>query len=187
MRNQEIEVIQIKTGTKGVQRLAIIADEFGKLLDQYQGQIEGVAIEGYAFGAKGAVFNLGELGGVLRLEVYKRGLPLIEVPPTTLKKHITGKGTSAKQVMIKDLYKNFDIDTNDDNDADAISLAIVAQEFYETEYHAIKAYRTDLHKNCALIVGQHPNFMDVDKYFEGHEDLTVAQYEKTVRKKKKWT
>lgn len=181
---QTLELKQIKPLYMGVPRITEIYDIFDEFLKENGSRLTGAAIEGYAYSAKGAVFNLGELGGVLRLALSKHGIPTIEVPPTFLKKTITGKGNSPKNVMIKELYKKYDVDVNDDNDGDAIALAIVAKHFFDEELHCVKAYRTDIQKNTSQIIGKHPKPMDVHKYFEGHEDMTVAVYEKTIRKKK---
>lgn len=59
-----------------------------------------IAIEGYAMGAKGLVFHIGENTGQLKYAVYKLGLPFIVPPPTVIKKFATGKGNAKKEVMI---------------------------------------------------------------------------------------
>ena len=48
------------------------------------------------------------------------------IPPTSLKKFVTGKGNSKKSLMIKNVYKKFGYDTEDDNLADAYGLAMMA-------------------------------------------------------------
>jgi crossover junction endodeoxyribonuclease RuvC len=182
-KEQKIEVYQIRTGTNGIARLHLIQGQFRQLLEGEKPG--GVAIEGYAFGANGRVFGLGELGGLLRLETYQKGYRMIEVPPTTLKKHLTGQGNVQKQVMIKELFKKYDIDTNDDNDCDAIALAIYAREFYETQMHFIATYREEIHKKATMIVGDHPNVLDHTQYGrEMPDNLTVAQFEKLRRAKR---
>jgi Holliday junction resolvasome RuvABC endonuclease subunit len=169
----------------GVSRLSEIYSTFSAILEANRGQIDGAAIEGYAFAAKGAKFNLGEVGGVLRLALYDRSIPSIEVPPTYLKKFFTGKGNAQKNVMMKEAYKNYGIDINDDNDCDAFGLGLVAQSFFETELHAIKSYRADVHKNCRQVIGEHPKPLNVKEYFSGMPNVTVAQYEKMRKAAKK--
>jgi Holliday junction resolvasome RuvABC endonuclease subunit len=51
--------------------------------------------------------------------------PLV-VPPMTLKKYATGKGTSKKQEMLLQIYKRWGVEFNDDNAADAYALARLA-------------------------------------------------------------
>lgn len=56
-------------------------------------------IEGYAFGARGQVFNIGENTGVLKNKMWNEGIPL-EIPgPTMVKKFATGKGNAKKPDM----------------------------------------------------------------------------------------
>lgn len=42
--------------------------------------------------------------------------------PSQLKKFVTGKGNVDKNVVMKAVYKRFQIDTDDDNTADAVVL-----------------------------------------------------------------
>lgn len=72
--------------------------------------------------------QLVELGAAIRHELYKKGIPFITVMPQMLKKYATGNGNSKKNVVIKELYKNYNIDTNDDNEADACFLALLCRD-----------------------------------------------------------
>jgi Holliday junction resolvasome RuvABC endonuclease subunit len=82
-----------------------------------------VFIEGYAFAAKGrGVISLGELGGVIRLHITDNGGKFFEIPPSSLKKFIMGKGTGDKAVMLKDLYKRYGHDINQNDEGDAVCL-----------------------------------------------------------------
>jgi hypothetical protein len=68
----------IKPKLKGVERLWQIEKEVFK----HTHHADLVVIEGYSFGSKGrAIFNIGELGGVIRLMLYKGNHNFIEVPP----------------------------------------------------------------------------------------------------------
>ena len=82
-----------------------------------------VIIEGYSFAGK---FNNAlqyELGACIRMRLYTDGVPFIEVPPTSLKKFVTGKGNVKKDLMLLNVYKRWGYDTEDDNEADAYGLA----------------------------------------------------------------
>jgi crossover junction endodeoxyribonuclease RuvC len=50
----------------------------------------------------------------------------LQIPPMTLKKYATGKGTSKKQEMLMQIYKRWQVEFNDDNAADAYALARLA-------------------------------------------------------------
>lgn len=49
------------------------------------------------------------------------------VPPTTLKKFVTGKGNAEKSLMIREVYKRWGFDAADDNQADAVGLLQVGR------------------------------------------------------------
>jgi Holliday junction resolvasome RuvABC endonuclease subunit len=90
-----------------------------------------VAIEGYAFGTTMA-HMLGELGAIVKLVCYNEldgfegKYPYI-IPPTTLKKYITGKGTGVqKNQILLNVYKKWGVEFNDDNAADSYALAMLA-------------------------------------------------------------
>lgn len=186
---QTVSVFQIHTHTKSVYRLDQIEKRFIEILNSVSEDhlpLAGIAIEGYSFGSQGRLFGLGELGGVLRLAIYRRNVNLIEVPPTTLKKFLAGIGNAKKELMIKELYKKYDVDVNDNNDCDAISLSIAAHDYFETELHPIKQYRIDLHKGASQIVGEHPNPLTIEEYTKDmSNDITVRDYEKLRRSKQK--
>jgi Holliday junction resolvasome RuvABC endonuclease subunit len=60
-----------------------------------------VLIEGYAFAKRSSHAHAqGELGGIVRSELWLRGYRYIEVPPTSLKKFTTGKGNANKNDMV---------------------------------------------------------------------------------------
>lgn len=60
-----------------------------------------VAIEGYAFAKRSSHAHAqGELGGIVRQQLFQRGVPYVEIPPTSLKKFTTGKGNASKTDMV---------------------------------------------------------------------------------------
>jgi len=70
-----------------------------------------LAIEGYAFGAKGQVFNIGENTGILKLKLAEKVANDINViAPSAIKKFATGKGNANKVLM----YEAFIEETEDD-------------------------------------------------------------------------
>jgi crossover junction endodeoxyribonuclease RuvC len=54
--------------------------------------------------------------------LLQRGTDVIEVPPATLKKYVTGKGNATKADMRVAVLKRFDVDLRDDNEIDAFAL-----------------------------------------------------------------
>ena len=58
-----------------------------------------VALEGYAFGAHGRVFQIAENTGILKYKLYRLGIPVTSVPPTEVKKTFCGRGNGDKNAM----------------------------------------------------------------------------------------
>lgn len=116
---------------------------FGSLSCQYQ--IRGVAIEGYAPGAKFNRELLGELGGVVRLAVHDAlhevcPPPLI-VPPSSLKKFATGKGNVPKDNVLLAVYKKWGKEFKSNDLADAYTAARIA---YAVDNGAELAYEREV-------------------------------------------
>jgi len=121
----------------GVERLVNAQRITQCFLDNFN--VRCVAMEGYAFGSQMANM-LGELGGAVKLALHQYGIapeaktPLV-VPPTSLKKYITGKGTGVKknQVLLS-VYKKWGVEFTDDNAADSYGLARLVRNKHDFEY-----------------------------------------------------
>lgn len=98
---------------------------------------EGVfMVEGYAFGAKGQVFDIAEMCGVIKYHINRVWYtdPIFyQVPPTVLKQFVTGKGTAGKELMLKEVYKKYGKDYADNNIADAYGLAMMGWSLDNSE------------------------------------------------------
>ena len=106
---------------RGIKRLEDIRAHLIKSIEPFK--IQDVAMEGYAFGSQMANM-LGELGGMVKLTLLDFNLYPLIVPPTNLKKYVTGKGTGVpKSQMLLHVYKKWNVDITDDNAADSYSLA----------------------------------------------------------------
>lgn len=136
-----------KSPYHGVQRLAdidqFLYDIMTLLLHK---EIVDVAMEGTVLASNSALV-LGELSATVKLFFYqyfdgitnvfpepdqKLRTPL-QIPPMTLKKYASGKGTSKKQEMLLQIYKRYGVEFNDDNAADAYALARLAGQLYIDE------------------------------------------------------
>jgi len=89
--------------------------------------VEHVCLEGYANGAKFGREIAGELGYAVKRTLYLLGMPYNVVPPTSVKKFATGKGTAKKNEMLLAVYKRWGIEFSNDNLADAYTLAEIAK------------------------------------------------------------
>lgn len=66
----------------------------------------------------------GGLLGVLTAWCEEHKIPYVGVPVGTIKKHMTGKGNAPKGVMVACVQEAGYVGVSDDNEADAIALAL---------------------------------------------------------------
>jgi Holliday junction resolvasome RuvABC endonuclease subunit len=117
-----------KSEFRGVQRLADIQNW---LQDQWaifyvEGwTVKDVAMEGTVLASHSAL-ALGELSATVKLALWEKSIIPLQIPPMTLKKYASGKGTAKKQEMLLQIYKRWGVEFNDDNAADAYALARLA-------------------------------------------------------------
>lgn len=114
-------------------RLKHINDIIQQLIDRYRYPNVIVYIEGLSFGAKGnSIMQLAGLHYFLRMNIrYKEEIKYDIIPPTTLKKFITGKGNAKKELMLLEVYKRWGIEFKNNNLADGYSLARMALDNYK--------------------------------------------------------
>lgn len=140
------KTIVYKSPYKGVQRLSDIQQvmyEFFRDLSDEGFSVTDIAMEGTVLASQSALV-LGELSATVKLELYNHfeGImnyfpeppqhlrtPLL-IPPMTLKKYATGKGTAKKQEMLMQIFKRWGVEFNDDNAADAYALARLAGKLH---------------------------------------------------------
>lgn len=131
-----------KSNYSGVQRLddiqTFLHSRFSYLKLNGNTPID-VAMEGTVLASQSALV-LGELAATVKLFFFEyffesnNYFPALDqtlrtplqVPPMTLKKYATGKGTAKKQEMLLQIYKRWGVEFNDDNAADAYSLGRLA-------------------------------------------------------------
>jgi Holliday junction resolvasome RuvABC endonuclease subunit len=122
-----------KSDKRGIDRLSDIQAHTMNWLHQFD-KITDVAMEGYAFGSQMANM-LGELGGMVKLTLLDFGIYPLIVPPTNLKKYVTGKGNGiSKSQMLLQVYKKWDAEFTDDNAADSYALARLVSGSHELAY-----------------------------------------------------
>jgi Holliday junction resolvasome RuvABC endonuclease subunit len=97
-----------------------------------------VAIESYSFASKGRLAQLIEAGYAVRSCFWDT--KMIEVAPIQLKKFILGKelmkkakGKEAKSIMIREVFKKYGLDIDNDDENDAFLLANIALLYYNVK------------------------------------------------------
>lgn len=139
-------------------RLIYLFNQLNELVDTYEPQF--ACVEGYAHKAMGRVFSIGEAGGVFRLAFATKNISTVEIPPTTLKKYITGNGRADKKTMKAAIKSIFDMQFKTNDEVDAFGLAIAGLDYFNTEMSSVDSFRDYLQSTCVLLNGVHPNTMD---------------------------
>ena len=125
----EIQWFLIKSKTD-----SIIEDRFDFILDKIKFVkgivgLKSVYMENLSFASRGnAIFQLAGLHFIVRHFFFKNNVPYKLIAPQTLKKFVTGNGRSTKDIIIKEIYKKWNVDINNNNLADAYALARMAFE-----------------------------------------------------------
>lgn len=131
-QNQEV----VFTGTldpgkkTGVLRLAAVREGILEILAA-EPDIKFAALEGYAYDVgAGRVFELGEIGAVVKMALHDAAIPFVVVPPASLKLFVAGIGNASKEQMRQAVLKKWRIDIAQDDECDAYGLAQVARSVH---------------------------------------------------------
>jgi len=127
----------------------------GRMLDIIDNTIEQlepndiVAIEGFAYGAKGnAVSTQYGIGWGIRMALFSRGIRYDDVAPAALKKFVGAKGNAKKDELAVHIYKRWGYEHPSDNVRDAFVLAQIARAVDYTR----RGVRVDLTAFQAAVV-----------------------------------
>lgn len=119
----QLSTIHSKPG-EPVARLLEITRQVNAVLDV--ARPVAVGIEGLSFGSKGG--KQAERTGLhyfIRAALHLRNIPYYVVAPASLKKFIVGSGQTEKCIIVREVYKRWEVEAADDNQADAAGLAYV--------------------------------------------------------------
>ncbi len=116
---------------RGAERLLFIRNAVQAVIDKIKPEL--IAIEGYAYGSPGKVFELGELGGVLKLLCEENRIKVITPAPVQVKKFITGHSVAEKIDVVKAVNTRFNLSwtEKENNMADAAALALIATAYLD--------------------------------------------------------
>lgn len=113
------------TGTDE-ERIQYIATSIMRIIKTHKP--DAVVIENYAYNRPQQAARLGELGGVVKSRLHRRGVTWHKVPNSTSKKFLTGNGRASKPMMIAAARAYFEV-TSDDI-AEAFGLAKFGLEHF---------------------------------------------------------
>ena len=133
----DLSICHLETFTNsrtGLDRIIWLVGKLNSALKTIQREVDPVEkefleiyLEGYAYCARGAsVISLGELGGLYRVMLAQKWGGYYEVPPTSMKKFVCGKGNANKNVVLEQCYRKFTKGSDtlkNDNEVDAYCLA----------------------------------------------------------------
>ena len=139
---------------RGLRRIAFIRDAVARWLDIYKPSL--VAFEGYALGFRGksnTIFDLGELGGTLKLLILERGIDILLVPPTSLKLFATGKGNADKDQVAFAIKEALDVSYATSDQYDATGLLLMGEAFLDKRLlpRDRKHYKRRAIQSCQLL------------------------------------
>ena len=96
--------------TDDIDRYSKLASWTIECIRWYDGRVNKVYLEGYAFAATGRVFNIAENMGILKKQLKEDGFKYTTIPPTLIKKHATGKGNANKDLMYETFLSETHVD-----------------------------------------------------------------------------
>jgi Holliday junction resolvasome RuvABC endonuclease subunit len=128
-------------------RLKWNADIFDNVLAQMQPSF--VAVEGYAYDQSGRAYQIGEVGGVMRLAIHRHKAPYRIYDPTTIKMFAAHNGTADKNEVadaVQDRwhtgfgrFNNTDKDRTTEQDlSDAYTMAVMCLTEWRLRYALIR-------------------------------------------------
>ena len=127
------------------QRMIIISEKIKNFLIPLKDEIKIIFLEGISFGSKGSSSEqLASLNYYIRIFLFVNNFNYYAIPPTTIKKYITGVGNCKKNLMLKEVYKKYEVDFSDDNLCDAYSLARMASDGFEIKGNSSKIRKNKL-------------------------------------------
>jgi Holliday junction resolvasome RuvABC endonuclease subunit len=123
----EVGTIQPKR-ERGYERLRHIRD---RVLDT-AALAHVAAVEGPSFGSQGSAYHqLAGLWWYVTEGLDSLGIPLVVIPPSSIKQYATGKGNAGKDLVLAAAVRRFPhVDVNDNNAADALWAAALVRRQY---------------------------------------------------------
>jgi Holliday junction resolvasome RuvABC endonuclease subunit len=147
-------LIRIGEDVRGPQRLSVVSHAVWDWMKSRGAKAGSLVVqEGYGFSSQMA-HSTGELGGCVRRDLYENGCNLVVIPPSTLKRWVTGKGNDDKNVVIKKAFQRWGFDVDEDNQCDAFTCAMLGLVDVSDRYHWTQVELDILTKKVERYAGQ---------------------------------
>lgn len=142
------ELSSAKKFLHGVDRALNLSDQVSRVIERHNPEL--IVIEGYGYSNQHTLVPLVEIGTALRIVFRLMEKKFEVIPPTSLKKVITGSGVAKKDHIILEVFKRWGYEAKTNNIADAFGLAIVGQELLGVDTGLPKAHKECLSKIKSL-------------------------------------
>ena len=86
-----------------------------------------VAIEGMFVGHPSSAVTVISIAFFTRYLLWQEGIPFVDVPPTVLKKFVSGTGNATKDKMMMEVLRRWGYVSKTNNIADAVGIAMMGQ------------------------------------------------------------
>lgn len=141
---------------RGMPRIVMLRNAVSRHLDREQPEL--VVYEGYALGFRGktnTIFDLGELGGVLKLLILEKGIDILLAPPNNLKLFATGKGNADKGQVALAVENELNVKYSTSDQYDATGLLWMGEAYLQlsSKKSALADYRVRALTGCTLLKG----------------------------------
>jgi Holliday junction resolvasome RuvABC endonuclease subunit len=104
-------------------------------------------IEGLSYGSVGgAQAERSALHWMVRVDLYQLGVPYVVVTPMSLKKFVCGTAKAEKSMMIREVFRRWNVEAKNDNEADAAALAHLGLVYYGQAEHQTIAQQEVIYK-----------------------------------------
>lgn len=184
LRRKEITILSHEAKNKGFAKVIEIELWLRENLDHKK--IKLAVVEDYSYNSKQGREAAGELGGVIRRYLWLRKIPFIPIAPTTLKAFV---GAKDKSLIVKEVYKQYKVDADNDDEADACVLVKVGEMLYNVlpEFNGVKKKdvsqcETHPHRFCSLDSKKAKSMKDIIVN-KGESAYVFAEASEETRKK----
>lgn len=113
---------------KGLERVQAVCAKVMGIVEHNRPDF--VVIEERIVGKSSSAIVTLEIASIVRYFLWQENVKFFEAHPTSLKKFVAGNGAAKKEEVMMNVLKNFGHTSKDNNEADAIALAMLGDVVY---------------------------------------------------------